>query len=351
MRRTILTFLCLLLVEVTQSEEAETQTFRGEIVRGSDLVKSVVPTYPNRELAAGAEGWVAFRYMIDKAGIPYDIVVVDAVGSKGFHKNAREAISRTRYKPQKTGGSEGDRSSFRRVIFQITGFDESPTYSRRFHSRLKALNSALRKGNEAGAKRYLTDLGNTRKTLFEHALYWTARFNFNVRWGTPLDQLVALDRAVVFKESANFLPPETYENLLWAQLNLRVKLNRLSSAESSAERLLKRSDLTAERTAQLKQLLATIDKNRVESDRIVVEGKVNELGVWWFSLFMSKFAIGESDGKITELALFCDGGVLRLEYDSYMMYDIQQNYKNCRVLVEGEPGTRFKLVEFGPQTG
>lgn len=347
MLRTFLTLLCLFLVEATHSKESE--TFRGEIVRGSDLVKSVVPIYPKRELVAGAEGWVAFRYMIDKAGVPYDIVVVDAVGSRGFHKNAREAISGTRYKPQKTGGLEGDRSSFRRVIFQITGFDESPTYSRRFHSRLKALNSALGKGNEAGAKRYLTDLGNIRKTLFENALYWTGRFNFNVLWGTSLDQLVALDRAIAFKESAKFLPPETYENLLWAQLNLRVKLSRLSSAESTAKRLLKRSDLTAERVAQLKRLLATIDRTRVESDRIVVEGKVNELGVWWFSLFMSKFAIGESDGKITDLALFCDGGVLRLTYDAYMMYDIEQDYDNCQLLVEGDPGTQFKLVEFGPQ--
>jgi TonB family protein len=83
------------------------------------LRSSVPPAYPQDALARGIEGWVELEYVVDRAGQPRDVTVVQSLPSGRFDAAALTAVEQYRYVPFERDGRTYERRLRLRVRFEV----------------------------------------------------------------------------------------------------------------------------------------------------------------------------------------------------------------------------------------
>jgi TonB family protein len=83
------------------------------------LQTSVRPDYPPELLARGVEGWVDLEFVVDRNGVPRDVVVTQASPPNRFDEVAVEAVRQYRYVPFESGGRVYERRLKLRMRFQV----------------------------------------------------------------------------------------------------------------------------------------------------------------------------------------------------------------------------------------
>jgi len=63
--------------------------------------KMVPPTYPKKALERGIEGWVELQFNVNKEGVPYNVMLIDASPRKLFERDARRVIYDWRFEKNK----------------------------------------------------------------------------------------------------------------------------------------------------------------------------------------------------------------------------------------------------------
>ncbi|HEY7753581.1 MAG TPA: TonB family protein [Steroidobacteraceae bacterium] len=81
--------------------------------------KVVAPTYPQRALERGIQGWVDIEYTIGADGTVHDAVVKAAEPAGTFDRAALNAVERWRYEPRLINGAAVDTRVSTRVRFQL----------------------------------------------------------------------------------------------------------------------------------------------------------------------------------------------------------------------------------------
>src|SRR5262249_43831844 len=77
------------------------QEYLATAVPASELSLSsfVAPVYPPEALRRQLEGWVDLEFVVDRAGRPRDLAVVQATPTGRFEQAALDAVAKYRYEP------------------------------------------------------------------------------------------------------------------------------------------------------------------------------------------------------------------------------------------------------------
>jgi TonB family protein len=83
------------------------------------LQTSVRPVYPPELLARGIDGWVELEFVVDRNGVPRDVVATQASPPNRFDEAAIEAVRQYRYLPFERDGRIYERRLKMRMRFQV----------------------------------------------------------------------------------------------------------------------------------------------------------------------------------------------------------------------------------------
>ncbi len=83
------------------------------------VVRYTAPTYPAEAQARGIEGWVELEYVVDRNGLPRNVVVVGSEPQGRFDQAAISAVSQYQYEPFQRDGQVYERRVRFRVKFAL----------------------------------------------------------------------------------------------------------------------------------------------------------------------------------------------------------------------------------------
>ena len=84
-----------------------------------ERVELKLPNYPMNQRQTHGEGWVFVQFMVGTDGKPYEIEVVDSMGSRSFERAAVKSVERWKYKPATYNGTPVDSSEITKIRFHI----------------------------------------------------------------------------------------------------------------------------------------------------------------------------------------------------------------------------------------
>ena len=303
-----------------------------------------MPRYPTRPLSDGEEGWVQLHAMISPEGKAYDIVVEDAAGHHSFVNAAIRALKRSEFNPGTIDGEPVDSAYSQKITFSIESGNRN-RYFPSFRGVFRDVITSVQNKNMESATKQLHRLAEARKTLFEDALYWTAKFYFEREWGTPSAQLEALSKAIAYESSSSYLEPSLFQQLLWSRLKLQLELSHYMLALRTIN-LIEALDQTSDHElTELASKRDAIEALRDSEQAFLVTGRLDSNGEWSHTMLRNKFAVVDVDGVLNEYSLYCQKDVVRFPHRVDYEYSIDGVHGECWLHAIGKPGTTFTYVQ------
>lgn len=302
------------------------------------------PRYPSEARDQLAEGWVHTQFMVDAQGKPYEIVVTDAIGHRSFRRAAIRALERSTFEPAHLDGQPLDAGYRLKFKFALEGRQRAKRSVKASYDRLQRL---VREGDKAGADEALARIDDSlaKRNLYEDAWLHVAKYAYYQKWGTPRQQLAALDRAIAHEEGAAFLPEAMFRAAQTKRFHLLVSLNRFASALRAFESLEKLADDQDEGLRTLQPIVDQILALKQDDRAYGVHGELDHYGRWHHRLFKDDFSFLEVQGRLAELKLRCDRGFVFFRYDDKLEYHVAEDQGECSLTVLGNAGTTFVLGE------
>ena len=336
---------CTLMATTPFNAESTTERINVETLTSPKQKDYVFPDYPRSALSEDLEGWVQLHAMVSPEGKPYDIVVEDAFGHPSFTRAAIKAFERTRFFPGTFQGKPVDSVHTYKVSFSIeTGGVKNryfPAFKPAFHRVIEAVRT--KEQQEANAR--LDRLSDLRKTLYEDALYWTAKFYVEREWGTPSDQLSALNRAIAYESDAKFLEESLFAQMVWSQLQLQLNLRYYRDAAQTIDMLVKHETTSQDDKKELLAKLEAIEALKASDKTYEVDGLLDKNGNWSYKPLRNKFAVVDVDGVLNEYAIYCQKDLLRFAHKVDFEYTIDGTNGECLLHAVGKPNTTFTYLQ------
>lgn len=322
---------------------AETETKEIPTLTSPKVIKRGPILYPLAALSREQEGWVELETMVDRDGKPYDIVVVDAVGHSAFQRAAIRSLKKTTFEPGEYKGEKVDGVHRFKVAFSIHG--DSPAYFKQFRAGFMETVRAIEAGDQNDSNSRLEKLRERTKTLYEDAMYWTARFYLERKWGTPTQQLSSVNRALGYNETPRYMDENLFENLLWSKLELQIQLGHYRESLRTINVLERLEELDESRKLELQQYRNSIEELRDADRTYSVNGLLDEDGKWKYVLLRNQFAVTDVSGVINEFQLYCQRELLRFKFEPELEYRLDGTNGTCSLWAIGKPSTEFKFLQ------
>lgn len=342
---TTTTFVALLVLAAqafAESKASDDETKLAiETFTGPVRIESRAPSYPMSYRRDGREGWVSLNFMIDPTGKPYDVAVHNSSGDALFDKAAAKAIEGFRYNPAVFEGRAIDASSSVTITFALKGQTGARSA---FVSKYKQFSEAITEEDQDRASERLAGLTKRDRNLYEEAFYQLALYQYARLWGDIGTQYAAISRAAFLDKGQGYLPAKTLTSVLSTKMKLELTLNKLAYARHTAKQLSVRR-IPQAFAAKLEDILASIDEVAASDQQLAVPARIRGDNSFAHRLFRSSFELRDIDGDVAELRLHCDKGYLGFIYQEGMNYQINPAWRGCVVIVIGNPGTTFDLVE------
>ena len=242
------------------------------------------PRYPSQEALQGSTGWVLLDFVVREDGSVADPIVQESSGLRAFERAALRAVRRWSFEPATVDGEPVEQCHTQVAI----SFDGD-----------------------------VKNLGATRsfkRRYGEVVDHWQAG-RFAERFGLEVAQL----------QYATAL--QTWERL--EELDERIEL---PAGIEQAQR-----DIPALRDSDLEfSVDATIPPPRDEEPH----------GVWQYRLLRHMPGLRGIEGELNRVELRCQWKRVTAQPGEGKAWRIPQDWGACDVFVFGEPGARFKLVEY-----
>lgn len=303
-----------------------------------------MPNYPTRPLSSGEEGWVQLHAMISPEGKAYDIVVEDAVGHHSFATAAIRALKRSKFNPGTIDGEPVDSVYSQKITFSIESGNRN-RYFPSFRPAFSAVITSIQNKSMASATKQLDRLGEIRKTLYEDALYWTAKFYFEREWGTPSAQLKALGKAIAYESSSSYLDPNLFQQLVWSSLKLQLELRHYMVALDTISLIEALDHTSDDELVELASKRDSIETLRDSQQAFQVSARLDSNGEWSHTMLRNRFAVVEVDGVLNEYSLYCQKNLLRFPHKHDYEYSIDGAHGDCWLRAIGKPDTTFTYVQ------
>lgn len=310
-----------------------------ELFKGPTPAKLSRPIYPNVEYAQRHEGWVQMHLMVDPQGKPYAIAVVDSSGNEMFERAAVQVIKDWTFHPAMLGDQPVDAGFNYKLTFTLR--DPSEGASSQFVRVYKRMLKAIDAGDQAGADAELAKL--QVNNLYEDAYNNVARYHYHLKWGTEVQQLAALKRAVAGENLPRYLPSDMFISAVRSLLTLQLRAKDFAGALKTWETLQKCAP--KEDVDKFKPVLARVEALRTRDTSYSVDGEIDKGTSWFYTLFKNRFQIAVSSGTVAEIKLRCDKKYVFFRYEPDVQYRISDRYGSCALELVGDHGTKFSLIQ------
>ncbi|WP_371193983.1 energy transducer TonB [Glaciecola sp. SC05] len=313
----------------------------------AEIVERKNPTYPRTAAMRSREGWVKVSYVIDEEGKVQDPVVYDHAGDSAFKRAAMSAIKGWEFKPAMKDGKP-TQQCHQAVRIDFTMGDVSGA-SRRFVSTYKKATAFFEQGDIEQTEQLLEKLkADDDRNRYENAWLWR------------LDSLVArkledlpreqrsINRTISSAASHNVrnqtFDKDTlgymYQRLFAVQVNRGLYAEALQTVDkienlSNGEKLMVPIQLTVEKV-----------KDFIASDaNLFVDGQINKGSNFFHTLARNQFTFFEIKGQLDTVEVRCETHREKFTVAEDFVWSIPESWGQCQVLVQGDSGTRFSLVE------
>jgi len=311
-----------------------------ELYQAPKSKKLVTPEYPSREQYRGSEGWVNLSFMVDPKGKPFEISVSDSTGNRTFEKLALDALAHSTFEPGTLNGQAIESAYEMRYHFVNPNF--APGANTDFIQAYRKFLAALKREDRSAADEEMAHLQVL--TLYEDAFYGMAQYQYAKLWGTEVQQLHGLRRALSRGDGGPYLPRAMFRAALTLTLRLEIDLHFYAEALGHW-RDLQGIGVDAETTAKLQPIIAKIERSRTDDSNLEVTGTIDD-HAWYLRLLKRHFQVVVDEGVISEVKLRCARRYVYFAYDPQLRYEVSRTAGSCQLALEGSPGTRFRLEQF-----
>jgi len=333
------------------------------------LIESSKPEYPvNVRSDSGGNlsrdsGVVELIYMVDKSGIPSQIMIVNSSHTK-FNQAANDAISEYRYNTATLNSKPVESVVSTLVRFEFSALDLRDSRGVRSQSVAEDGYRNMPNGFSTFYKRITTELKKTNpierkvlhtiskmeaikhQTFFSLAYLSIARLNYARKLGSEYQQINAINDLIRFdefiSEQYKILTGETKTTYLAALVKLQIESGMFAEA-------LKSYTDFKQRDPQIEKMFdATIVKlEDLRKSQSIVERtiKIGEQGFVHLPLLKRVFLLDQIQGNVDQLNLRCDTRFLKILYKPDSQYDIPTNWGNCNLQIIGTAGTKATLIQ------
>ncbi len=323
----------------------------GAMQRGlkAEPLKRTAPAYPRIELNRGRQGWVQLSFVVTTDGEVIDPVVQDSSGSKPFESAALRTVEDWEYEPARWNGEVVQQCENKVMItFAIEG--QETAVSSAFNRKYRKVDKELTGGDLEAAKELLdTSFDSLEMTLTELAWYSTLEVRYYGLMDNDSAQLRALRRATA--SNGKWVDDTLYPNLLVVKTIRELEAGDISAALSTYEDLLK----TESDVVELESLQPIIERvqMQVASDEVFqVPGKISDddrcddcKDNWDYSLLRQKFSLAAIEGELGDIEIRCSRQRVVDKAREGISWVIPDSWGSCSVIVFGEPGATFSLLE------
>ena len=306
------------------------------------------PKYPTEAAQNGKEGWVDISFVIGVDGKPHDLLVEDSMGSKRFERSATSALQGWRYKPAELHGKPVQQCHNRvRLIFSLNEKNgASRSFTRRYRKGIKQAQA----GDLAALKSTIETLDAT--TLYEsmYVAYLSA-VTAEIEEDTST-QLRNLRRVISYSHFDENDSTEIRGKALRRVFIILANRGEYASALQVHDEIME-SDLASD-VKDSSQKMAEKFQRMVDSDArlkrsITLEStREPETGLSMERHRLSRRVVGldEIEGQLDHVDLRCDFHRAVTEAKSGTGLRLPEEWGDCRIYVFGEPGAKFKIVEY-----
>jgi TonB family protein len=309
-----------------------------EVFRAPQPKKIFPVSYPDSEQGRGGEGWVELNFMVDPAGKPYEVSVIESTGNAAFDNAAIKVVEKSVFDPARIGDRTVDSGMNLKVIFTM----QSPATAarREFIATYKLLSKALDAGDRARADDLLANLAV--RNLYEDRYRQLALATYAQKWGTEQEQRNALKHALAGEKRPLYLEKNVYVQVLNNLLQLQLKTLDLGGALKTWEQL--RDSGGKESIVRWQGTMAKVQALRSEPNEVRVPGRI-EHSSWFLELFKNHFSLDLRSGQVSDIKLRCQKQYLLFRYEPGVQYEVKGKNDECTLELVGEPGTTFELVQ------
>lgn len=331
-----------ILEQVTPEEVKRLNAYQpAQVIERKD------PTYPQSAARSGNEGWVMMSYVIDVDGNVQDPIVEDFEGDKNFKRSAVRALKNWKFAPAMKDGKPTEQCHSA-VRFDFTMSDANGA-SRSFVRIYKKARDLLASGDISGAEAQLAELkGDNDFNRYENAWMSSLEANIAKELGDDERELKAIGRTI--STSATHTSEKSTFNdeylgyLYQRSFVLETQLGYFADALQTAEKIAQKDN----GESLIQPLQNTIDDviAMIASDEhLVTDVNLRDSGRYFHSLARNKFAFIDIVGNLSTVEVRCETHREKFTVAEQYVWSIPASWGQCRVIVEGQQGANFALVE------
>jgi TonB family protein len=305
------------------------------------------PRYPVNAARDGKEGWVMMSYVVDAEGKVQDPVIEDFEGDKAFKRYALKAIKDWTYSPAMKNGKPTEQCHTAvRLDFYLSN---TAGASRSFARKYKKARKMLDDGNFQGADELLNELKRSKSgNRYENA--WMSNLDKNIaeELGDEIRELAAIKRTIFsafVHEKEKKVFDEKYIAYLYQRMFvLETSLGYYADALSTAETIASLNN-GEELIAPLQNTIYEVEALIASKEHLAIAVDLDESGNYFHTLARSNFAFADIQGELKTVEVRCDTHREKFTVAENYVWSIPSSWGNCRVMVTGEQGAKFALVE------
>lgn len=341
MKTCLCLFVFMLIVPVAYADVATSHRIYAK------PVDRAAPRYPKSEIRKRQQGWVRLNYVVTEQGDVVEPVVEASSGSPAFERAALNTVKRWRYEPAMLNGEPIQQCKTSVLIsFALDGSQTG--VSERFHRRYKKIDGAIDRGDIDSAGSALKNAFQAKGlTLGELSWLWVLRARIAGMQGDKERQLIAVRRALAVSDK--WIPVQLRTGLLTTRVVLEIQKGNYAAAISAYSRL---KMIEGANTSELDPIIENI-QSLVESDKPLFSAA--EIGSnghcescvsqWRYKPMRRAIEITDIDGQLENIELRCEWQRYVDKARENVAWEIPDSWGACSVVVYGETGSTFKLVE------
>ncbi|NQZ06605.1 MAG: energy transducer TonB [Algicola sp.] len=342
-----LLLLSSLLSTAVYAETPKIPEPSSKLVESTNFAKPIVrvePHYPNSALRRGHEGWVNLSFVVEPDGSVSNAFVTDSSGFKDFEGSALKAVNQWKFSP----AADQDGNAIQQCVnslwlsFTIRNGGKPEGASGRFRGRYNDIQAAFDAKDYKKSKQLLIDMSNMRRfSLYEDRQYWQLKGYHAQYTGDDKSALSHFKRASTrVKNSTDEFELTLLSNIFILQLKQNLFVDALSTYQQLEKT--KGSEKTLERFKPYQQKIATV----IASNKIFsVPSTIGERGFAQYQLARNQFEIGNVQGQVDKIKVFCDNKQNTFSYAADSAWTIPESWGKCSLYVYGSKDTAFNIVE------
>ncbi len=353
MKRSLVCYCCLGLSALLAmpfslaSEDTDTAGMHRGVT--AKPIKRIAPHYPRSELTHRRQGWVQLSYVVTADGEIIDPVVENSSGSRAFEREALRTVNKWSYEPATWDGKPVQQCHTKVMItFALEGAGTGVT--KKFFRRYKKIDKRIAEGELAEARELIDDVvEDLNLTLSETAWLWASRARIAGLVGDKDAQLAALRKAT--QNNGRWVDDKLYPNLLLVRTALEIENGNLSKALSSHDKLLE-TKTEHPQSEKLEPYVNTIRELVASEKALSIPARIGEeedcvdcATNWHYHPLRRKFSLADVRGNLRNIEFRCPWQRVVDEAREGSTWEIPEDWGNCSIIVFGEPGTTFNLLE------